>query len=123
LNDWVATQRVDGDTEKFLNAPNRLIWPDLRDPPEYSVPFELGKTSDGEAAWRTGPRTRRTAMRKGQYCFRWERPPQSRLLKMAEKGTGSSSENIELKVDCQYRVPCVVFLKQCEHLRPVAALV
>jgi len=29
---------------------------------------------------------RLTAMAKGQYCFRWERPPQSRMLKKAKNG-------------------------------------
>lgn len=86
LNEWVATQKSDGDMEQYLNAPNQLTWPDLPTAPDYSVPFELGKTLDGEPIWRTGPRFRRTAMEKGQYCFRWERPPQSSLLKKAKNG-------------------------------------
>lgn len=83
LNEWVAT-RTDKAMERYLNAPKRPIWPDLPTPPDYSVPFELGRTKDGETVWRTGGRTRRTALEKGQYCFRWERPPQSRLLKKAK---------------------------------------
>lgn len=70
LNEWVATRKSDGDMERYLNAPNQLTWPDLPTAPDYSVPFELGKTLDGEPIWRTGPRFRRTAMEKGQYCFR-----------------------------------------------------
>jgi hypothetical protein len=81
LNEWVAKRRSDGDMERYLNAPNQLTWPDLPHPPEYDVPFEEGKTVDGEPNWVTGVRTRRAAMKLGQYCFRWERPPQSRLLK------------------------------------------
>ncbi|CAI7596868.1 unnamed protein product [Penicillium manginii] len=86
LNDWVATRKSDGDLERYLNAPNRLTWPDLPVAPDYNVPFELGKTSDGEPIWTTGPRLRRIAMEKGQYCFRWERPPHSQLLNKARSG-------------------------------------
>ncbi|KAJ5952942.1 uncharacterized protein N7479_011355 [Penicillium vulpinum] len=84
LNKWVATRRsdVDGDMKRYLNAPNRLTLPDLPIPPEYNVPFQLG-TIDGKPRWITGHRFRRTAMKLGQYCFRWERPPQSRLLNKA----------------------------------------
>ncbi|KAJ5781700.1 uncharacterized protein N7518_010183 [Penicillium psychrosexuale] len=84
LNEWVA--RRNGDMERYINAPNRLTWPDLPTPPDHSVPFQLGNTRDGEPYMRTGVRSRRTAMKLGQYCFRWERPPQSRLLKMAKNG-------------------------------------
>lgn len=84
LNEWVANRKSDGDMERYLNAPNQLTWPDLPTAPDYSVPFELGKTLDGEPIWRTGPRFRRTAMEKRQYCFRWERPPQRSLLKKAK---------------------------------------
>ncbi|KAJ5573876.1 uncharacterized protein N7459_008303 [Penicillium hispanicum] len=87
LNEWVATRKsdTDRDMERYLNAPRRLTWPSLPDPPDYSVPFELGKDEHGETMWVTGLRDRRVALEKGQYCFRWERPPQSRLLKQAEK--------------------------------------
>ncbi|KAJ5223263.1 hypothetical protein N7468_007805 [Penicillium chermesinum] len=78
LNEWVATRKLDGDMERYLNAPSRLTWPDLPRAPDYDVPYEMGQTSDGKPIWTTGPRFRRTAMEKGQYCFRWERPPQSR---------------------------------------------
>ncbi|KAJ5516957.1 hypothetical protein N7527_008517 [Penicillium freii] len=81
LNEWVAT-RTDRAIERYLNAPERITWPDLPTPPDYDVPFELGST-EGETVWRTGERSRRTALQKGQYCFLWERPPQSRLLKKA----------------------------------------
>ncbi|KAI1829103.1 hypothetical protein N7451_012674 [Penicillium sp. IBT 35674x] len=80
LNDWVATRKQDGDFGRYLNAPNRPTWPDLPTAPDYNVPFELGETSGREPIWATGPRFRRTAMEKGQYCFLWERPPQSKLL-------------------------------------------
>ncbi|KAJ5285878.1 hypothetical protein N7524_001184 [Penicillium chrysogenum] len=82
LNEWVAS-RADRATE-HPNPPKRLTWPDLPTPPDYNVPFELGMTEEGEPLWRTGVRTRRIALKKGQYCFRWERPPQSRLLKKAD---------------------------------------
>ncbi|KAJ5353223.1 hypothetical protein N7452_002197 [Penicillium brevicompactum] len=78
LNKWIATRQ---DKAQYFKAPKKLTWPALPDPPEYSVPFELGWTAEGETCWRTGPRTRRIALEKGQYCFRWERPPQSRLPK------------------------------------------
>jgi len=79
LNEWVAMRRSGDDMQRYLNAPNRPIWPDLPMPPDYNLPFELGTTLDGKTNWATGPRMRRTAMEKGQYVFRWERPPQSRL--------------------------------------------
>ncbi|KAI3109472.1 hypothetical protein CBS147333_5457 [Penicillium roqueforti] len=82
LNEWVA--RRNGDMERYINAPNRLIWPDLPTPPDHSVPFQLGNTRDGEPYMRTGVRSRRTAMKLGQCCSRWERPPRSRLLKTAK---------------------------------------
>lgn len=77
LNDWVASRRSGGDLERYLNAPNRLTWPDLPTAPDYNVPFELGTDPDGEPVWMNGPRPRRIAMEKGQYCFRWERKPLS----------------------------------------------
>ncbi|KAL4810483.1 hypothetical protein BDV18DRAFT_156843 [Aspergillus unguis] len=60
LDDWVATRKSDGELPTVL---------------DYDVPYELGKTADGEPVWTTGPRSRRTAMEKGQYCFCWERLP------------------------------------------------
>lgn len=81
LNEWVASRKTDGDTERYLNAPNRLTWPDLPIVPDYEVPFEAGKDINGETIWGTGWRYRREAIENGQYVFRWERPPQSRLLK------------------------------------------
>ncbi|KAJ5951639.1 uncharacterized protein N7479_010052 [Penicillium vulpinum] len=86
LNEWIAT-RTDRAMERYLNAPKRLTWPDLPTPPDYSVPFEMGWTKEGETVWRTGARMRRTALRKGQYCFKWQRPPQSRLLEKAKKNS------------------------------------
>ncbi|KAJ5768135.1 hypothetical protein N7533_000718 [Penicillium manginii] len=86
LNDWVTTRKSDDDLERYINAPSRLTWPDMPNVPDYNVPFELGKTSDGEPIWTTGPRFRRIAMEKGQYCFRWERPPYSQLLNKARGG-------------------------------------
>ncbi|CAI7651185.1 unnamed protein product [Penicillium viridicatum] len=86
LDEWVATRRsdVDGDMKRYLNAPNRLTLLDLPTAPEYTVPFEMG-TRDGKPVWRTGRRSRNTAMNLGQYCFRWERSPQSRLLNNAKR--------------------------------------
>ncbi len=86
LNEWVATRKSDGNADRYLNAPSRITWPDLPDPPDYNVPFEAGETLDGETIWATGARIRRTAIEKGQYCFRWQRPPQSRLLKKVGDG-------------------------------------
>ncbi|CAG8362974.1 unnamed protein product [Penicillium salamii] len=88
LNEWIAT-RTDRATERYLNAPKRLTWSDLPTPPDYSVPFELGRTKEGETLWRTGARSRRIALEKGQYCFRWERPPQSRLLEKTKMACSS----------------------------------
>ncbi|KAL2884567.1 hypothetical protein HOO65_110038 [Ceratocystis lukuohia] len=81
LNEWVETRRSADDMKRYLNAPNRLLWPDLPTPSDYSVPFEYGVGVDGKTNWTTGPRFMRTAMKKGQYVFRWQRPPQSRLKK------------------------------------------
>ncbi|CDM38145.1 unnamed protein product [Penicillium roqueforti FM164] len=38
----------------------------------------------GGVIWQTGGRLRQVALEKGQYCFQWQRPPQSRLLKKAK---------------------------------------
>lgn len=84
LNEWVAVRRSDGDMERYLNAPHRFTWPDLPTVPDYNVPFVMGTTWDGKPNWITGHRSRFTAMKMGQYCFRWERPPQSRSLVEAE---------------------------------------
>ncbi|KAJ6019703.1 hypothetical protein N7522_001770 [Penicillium canescens] len=84
LSEWVATRKSGRDMERYLNAPHRLTWPDLPTAPDYSVPFEMGTTWDGKPNWMTGHRSRYTAMKMGQYCFRWERPPQSRSLIKAE---------------------------------------
>lgn len=84
LNEWVATRQSDVNRERYFNAPNQLTWPDLPTPPDYDVPFNQGKAFGGETYWVTGLRLRRTAIENGQYCFRWERSPQSRLLKKAE---------------------------------------
>lgn len=47
----------------------------------HDVPIEVGLLmDDGTYAQKTGERSRRKALAKGQYCFRWERPPQSRSL-------------------------------------------
>ena len=86
LNAWVATRNFGRDMEQYLSAPVRLTWPDLPTAPEYNVPYEVGKTSDGETIWTKGLWLRRTAMSIGHYCFRWERPPQTRLLQQAEDG-------------------------------------
>ncbi|KAJ5693261.1 hypothetical protein N7462_002684 [Penicillium macrosclerotiorum] len=85
LNEWVTRRKSNESTRIYCNPPNRLTWPEQPTPLDYSVPFELGETDDGEPFYATGPRLRRTAIGKGQYCFRWERPPQSRL------GLGSSN--------------------------------
>ncbi|KAF2793380.1 hypothetical protein K505DRAFT_337859 [Melanomma pulvis-pyrius CBS 109.77] len=81
LNEWVTTRRSSGDMERYLNTPNPPTWPDLPTSPDFSVPFECGTTKDGETRWVTGYRMRKTAMELGQYVFRWDRPPQSRLRK------------------------------------------
>ncbi|CAG8948069.1 unnamed protein product [Penicillium salamii] len=92
LNEWIATRRSDGDgdMERYFNAPRRFTWPDAPTAPDYNVPFDLGTTSDGKPNWTTGHRSRHTAMKMGQYCFRWERPPQSRSLIEAEHGVKQS---------------------------------
>jgi hypothetical protein len=81
LNEWVEKRRAGDDMERYLNAPNRLTWPDLPRPPDYDVPFEIGRTRDGGINWATGPRMMRDAIGIGQYAFCWKRPPQSRLKK------------------------------------------
>lgn len=80
LNEWVGRRTSDGNMQRYLNAPNRLTWPDVPTPPDHSVPYEHGTTLDGQTHWQTGWRTRRTAMELGQYVFRWERPPQSKAI-------------------------------------------
>lgn len=82
LNQWVATRRSDGNMHRYFNAPRRPAWPDLPTAPDYDVPFAIGDQM------RTGMRSTRTALELGQYCFRWQRPPQSRLLKDARNGMG-----------------------------------
>ncbi|KAL4791602.1 hypothetical protein BDV19DRAFT_291933 [Aspergillus venezuelensis] len=98
LNGWIAKRRTDGalDMQRYLNAPerDRFIWPDLPTAPDLDVPFKSGENADGEPIWRTGARYRRDALKTGQYCFRWERPPQSRLLEKpnAEAANGTTEE-------------------------------
>ncbi|KAJ5826710.1 hypothetical protein N7447_003473 [Penicillium robsamsonii] len=84
LSEWVATRRSNRDMERYLNAPHRFTWPDPPTAPDYSVPFEMGTTWDGKSNWMTGHRSRFTAMKLGQYCFPWQRRPQSRSLIEAE---------------------------------------
>ncbi|KAH6706413.1 kinase-like domain-containing protein [Leptodontidium sp. MPI-SDFR-AT-0119] len=91
LNEWVTTGRSGDDMERYLNAPNQLVLPDLTTSPDLSVPYKAGILTDGEMSWATGPRMRRNAMEMGQYVFRWERPPQSRLRK-SENGQISRGE-------------------------------
>ena len=78
LNEWIAQRSIKDIEQCFGNAPHQLTWPELPTAPDYSVPFEMG-TFCGKPQWITGIRSRRTAMDLGQYCFHWERPPQSRL--------------------------------------------
>ncbi|KAF2761200.1 hypothetical protein EJ05DRAFT_256170 [Pseudovirgaria hyperparasitica] len=79
LDEWVATRRSPGDLERFLNAPNQLELSKRPNPPDYNVPFPCGTTLEGETAWSTGPRGVQDAIGIGQFVFRWQRPPQSRL--------------------------------------------
>ena len=88
LNEWAAQRSIKDIEQCFGNAPHQLTWPDLPTAPDYSVPFEMG-TFCGKPQWITGIRSRRTAMDLGQYCFRWERPPQSRLSKKKLKPRAS----------------------------------
>ncbi|KAF7858915.1 hypothetical protein EAF04_008956 [Stromatinia cepivora] len=84
LNDWVKKRQSGGIMEQYLNAPNRPTWPEVvPTSPDYDVPFEHGISWDGVTNWMTGPRMVRTAKKLGQYCFEWQRPPQSRLPKKA----------------------------------------
>lgn len=80
LNEWVARRQSDGAMDRYLNAPRQPAWPDLPSAPDYDVPFEINGTMS------TGSRYARTAIENGQYVFRWQRPPQRRLLKEANNG-------------------------------------
>ncbi|KAJ5638726.1 hypothetical protein N7528_001116 [Penicillium herquei] len=75
LNDWIAN-RSSGSMKRYLNAPKRITWPEFQDPPDYDVPFQFSKKPTGEPLFRPGERYRRSALKNGQYCFRWQRPPQ-----------------------------------------------
>ncbi|KAJ5169707.1 uncharacterized protein N7500_002490 [Penicillium coprophilum] len=66
-NEWVTKQ--DKDMDRYLNTPKWLTWPDLPTPPDYSVPFELGKPRDGEPYMRTGVRSRCIAMKLRHITF------------------------------------------------------
>ena len=88
LNGWVATRKSERYMERYFNAPYRFTWPGLPVAPDYNVPVEHGTTLDGKQVWETGARYKRTAIEKGQYCFNWERPPQSYLLKKARESHG-----------------------------------
>ncbi|KAF7891363.1 uncharacterized protein EAF02_001688 [Botrytis sinoallii] len=86
LDEWVRKRQSGGIMEQYLKAPNRPTWPE--EPPsvsDYDVPWQFGKTMDGEPMYRPGVRLRRIAMELGQYCFRWERPPQSILSKKSRE--------------------------------------
>ncbi|RAL62671.1 hypothetical protein DID88_004514 [Monilinia fructigena] len=81
LNAWIQKRQSDNAMDEYLNAPNRPSWPELPNAHDYDVPYEHGKTAEGEIIWRTGRRLTRSAVKAGQYCFQWQRPPQSRLLR------------------------------------------
>ncbi|KAI0101589.1 hypothetical protein GGR51DRAFT_529470 [Nemania sp. FL0031] len=85
LDEWVATRRGGSDTERYLNAPNRLTWPDSPDLLDHALRFETEENEDWSTMWLSGFRRRRSAIQSGQYVFRWERPPQCRLGKPAEE--------------------------------------
>lgn len=70
FDEWIAA-RTDRSIERYLNAPKRLTWPGLPTPPNYSVPYEMGRTKEGETIWQTGARIRRIRPEKGQYCCQW----------------------------------------------------
>ena len=57
LNERAAKRKSDGDLGQYLNAPGQLKWPDLPTPLEYNVPYEVGRTSDGEVNLVTSVRT------------------------------------------------------------------
>lgn len=78
LNEWVA-KRKSGSEHSHISAPRQITWPEMPIAPDYSVPFKLGE-QNGEPIWQTGSRSNYTALENGQFVFRWERPPQSRLL-------------------------------------------
>ncbi|KAI1127942.1 kinase-like domain-containing protein [Nemania abortiva] len=84
LNEWIATRTGGNDMQRYLNAPNRLTWPDPPNTADFDAPPETPKTHRakyGEAYWGAGGELRRDAVETGKYVFRWERPPQSRLRK------------------------------------------
>ncbi|KAF7889351.1 uncharacterized protein EAF01_010844 [Botrytis porri] len=96
LNTWVRKRQSGGIIEQYLKAPDRPTWPEMPCPiSDYDVPYEVGETLDGERVLVTGFRTRRIAMKLGQYCFRWERPPQSRLSKKSsEKNVNGTDQEL-----------------------------
>ncbi|TGO26780.1 hypothetical protein BPAE_0053g00340 [Botrytis paeoniae] len=82
--------------EQYLKAPDRPTWPE-KPPPisDYDVPYEGGQTLDGEPVLGTGFCSRLIAMELGQYCIRWERPPQSRLSKKScEKNVNGTDQEL-----------------------------
>ncbi|ESZ92022.1 hypothetical protein SBOR_7588 [Sclerotinia borealis F-4128] len=81
LNGWVEKRQSNGVMEQYIKTPTRITWPDLPTAHDYDVHYPMGKTLDGDTIWRTGPRLMRNALEAGQYCFRWERPPQRSLPK------------------------------------------
>lgn len=90
LDAWVQTRQGDDAMAGYLNAPHRPTWPALPTAHDYDVPYEDGATAEGATIWRTGRRLMRSAVKAGQYCFRWQRPPQRRLLgkPFADDGLG-----------------------------------
>ena len=81
LDKWVATRRAGGDMERYLNAPHRPAIPDLSPIQDYDIPFDAGTAVNGEPVLSRGARSRQAVIANGQYCFRWEGPPQNRSSK------------------------------------------
>lgn len=72
--------------------------PDLPHVPDDEIPFNGGDTRNEKPVLTTGFRMRHEAIANGQYCFRWEKSPQSTVSQeknsKQELGSNKVVENI-----------------------------
>lgn len=79
INDWVAARKSEGILESFCNAPNRINIPEIPEAHLKNHVFEAGQDINEKPIHKMGAYYRRDALKKGYYCFDWERLPKNKL--------------------------------------------
>jgi hypothetical protein len=92
LDEWVAKRDVDGGVLACFQRVPQIAWPELQEAEDLPYADESEVDKDGMPVLHYGMRTRRDAIKNGQYVFRWERPPKWQLaMKGAEVSTPSEN--------------------------------